>query len=183
MDEFFKFVIRFFHGWRRRLGLAMLAMALGTLALSNYGNWSRFSGGYLNVGTTDSEEPRHDAFRWPNRGRGFMWSVWRFPEDSGLLPGELRSSSGWQFGDQDEPDFDIFAFLNIQSHWQFGGFHVVKGKAIGKHRVVNIPISFVIVPDWFITLPLTALSAYLLLFKPRHTTSKNISELTAKEGA
>ena len=173
----------FFRGWRRKVGFVTLLMALGTLALSNYGNWSRFSVGYLNIGTTDSGEQRLDAFRWPNRGRGFMWSVWRFPEDSGLLPGELRSSSGWQFGDKDDPDFDIFAFLNIQSHWQFGGFHVVKGKVKGKHRVVNIPISFVIVPDWFITLPLTVFSAYLLLSKPRQTTSKKIPEPIGNEGA
>ena len=183
MDEFFKFVIRFFHGWRRKLGLAMLAMALGTLALSNYGQWSRFSIGYLNVGTTVSDEPQYDTLSWPNRGRGFMWMAMQFPEDSGLLPEERSNpSSGWYFGNENVAAID-FSYLDFQSHWQFLGFHFAKAKVNRKERVLNIPISFMIVPDWFITLPLTGLAAYLFLSKPRISTPKKIAEPIANEGA
>jgi hypothetical protein len=54
-------------------------------------------------------------------------------------------------------------FINFNTHWNWCGFHFGEGQ----DKIFGIPISIWIIPYWSIVLPLTLLSAYLLLTTPR----------------
>jgi hypothetical protein len=59
--------------------------------------------------------------------------------------------------------------------FDFGEWHIERG---GDNR-----FTFGIVPFWSIVLPLTALSAFLLIPKPKQSTKKKIIEPNVNEGA
>ena len=70
------------------------------------------------------------------------------------------------------PPFDCFAHFTEESRIQYWGFQIVAGV----DQVHKIPAQVRIIPHWSIALPLTLLSAYLLLVKPRVAKPKIVGE-------
>ena len=63
----------------------------------------------------------------------------------------------------------------LRWHWKCCGF--------GVYDWVDEPVRAIEIPHWSVVLPLTALSAYLLLTKPRKATKEGTSELIPNEDA
>jgi len=157
MGEFFKFIFRFFHGWRRKIGIVTLLMACVAMCV-----WCRshvftdeISSGridYLSIGGGQvkwwhilvASADAHTASQW-------SWTVYPFEIDDWLdeLP------SGWR----------------ILAIYKTAGFTFVKGDAPNGQT-----LTFVVVSVLWLVIPLTLTSLWLLLSKPRKSTSKKITE-------
>ncbi len=75
--------------------------------------------------------------------------------------------------------FNPWKYQNVEWRTDWIGFHFGAANATaGSIRRVE----FWIVPYWSIVIPLTLLSAYLLLSKPHKSTPKKITEPIANEG-
>ena len=160
----------FFRGWRRKAGLATLGMALLMMAA-----WMRsivfWDGIYFSLlpGTG------HDLVS----ERGLIgWERVTYPidEDSNYPMMKWESDPNSRTGEA----FN-FAYLESRSDesfvWRrcYGGFSIGVTSGVGilppfsfdKDDLPFTPIRFVVVPYWSLILPLTLLSAWLLLIKPR----------------
>ncbi|MEI8021666.1 MAG: hypothetical protein WCH39_25880 [Schlesneria sp.] len=62
----------------------------------------------------------------------------------------------------------------LRWHWKLCGF--------GVYDWANEPVRAIEIPHWSVVIPLTALSAYLLLTKPRQSTQKKTDQLVSDEG-
>ena len=151
MGEFFKFIARFFHGWRRKLGVMTLAMAcVFTLG------WMRslyFCNGYLIL----SDDPAfHLIYSVPNR---FGWVFVK--NEGGIIPRHYRSGERGRRVNAANPESDR-------------PYVLIYGPVESTHEVAQ---AFErgpqwCLPYWSIVIPLTLLSAYLLLSKPRSKPAK-----------
>lgn len=149
----------FFHGWRRKSGCVAMLMALMVLA-----SWVR------SRHIDDLMQFRIDD----NRAEFFISSyhglVWWRPSEAGLFsrtPPVLVSSSNARKG------FDTTenAFLNCRiAHIRYD------------HRDPQ-RIGLILIRHGTIAIPLTLLSALLLLSKPRNSTAMKATEPTTGEGA
>ena len=151
----------FFNGWRRKAGLVTLAMAC-VLA----GGWMRSyviedefiwrsqtlayflksANGRINYETNSNESVVKDVYSLA------------FPTGWRRWPGVLYEPAD----PSDEPG-DIFDDLVVESRWRWGGFDF--GTAVSSF--FSMRLSIWIVPYWSLVLPLTLLSAWLILIKPR----------------
>ena len=139
----------FFHGWRRKAGCFTLVLALVLM-----GGWMRS----LVVWDMIFTYPTSEFELIFKSEQGLLG--WEHSIDPDRI--ELRQ---W-FSDEHERGFAIFAYLDNQDEsrftwrWRYGGF------SCGECSL-GIPFSFFVVPYWFLVLPMTLLSAYLILWKPR----------------
>ena len=149
----------FFRGWRRKAGLATLGMALLLMAA-----WMR------SIVVTDvivvpdviaiSTEPATCDQLMSHRGRV---SLFRCP-----LAFTSFQKLRWETANH-SMYFDWLEYLEKEPaedfvwRWSFGGF------VLGEYGAGpdSFSFSFIVVPYWSFVLPLTLLSAWLLLIKPR----------------
>lgn len=155
-----------FKGWRRKVGCVTLVMALLTFCVWGFGHSALV--GY----TIFTGEHRIEMFG--SSSNGFFWTVIDGPEESWATPGYV--STGWHF--RYVPSYDCLDHIEIDWHWQCCGFHSANGKGIQ-----DVPQTAFVVPHWSIILPMTLLSAFLLLTKPRKSAPKKNHEPILTVGA
>jgi hypothetical protein len=158
----------FFHTWRRKMGVLTLVMACAAM-----GMWLRsqvvtdtyfFGGG---------SPPHQQMQSLVSRGPGIMWSRDLIPEGvdsrypTGLYTVRHRENEPSGFAEYIDPWFED-KFDNDRIEWrrcmlgfQFGRYQVYEG---GQPEEI---VSYWIIPYWSVVLPLTLLSACLILWKPR----------------
>ncbi len=160
----------FFHGWRRKTGCVTLAVALVLMC-----GWVRslFVADILLV-TFPRTFYRFDSDRfgislyrrtWVDPSIFLEWA--RFPQmQVQFHPGVrvLRYVTGRL------SKYSPLSNVPEGWRWEFCGFYFGKGPRPGKNGCIdprheNI-VTQLIVPYWSVVLPMTALSAYLLLIKP-----------------
>ena len=153
----------FIKGWRRKTGLLTLMIALVFM-----GAWAR------SVSVMDAVQIRSGMYTMEH-----CVSV-----DHSLVWGRLRAEDSrsiivfpvWEASKASNLD----AFLdraNLRCSWRRCGFGVGEMKAgpADRHTIW-------VIPYWVIVIPLTLLSAYLLLAKPRTSTPMTIPDPTTVEG-
>lgn len=151
----------FFHGWRRKVGCILLVMAL---ALT--GAWIR-------------SFCRADWFAW------FTVNTQGRRQQNGLVILVLAMAfmGGWLRSYVNQYDLLLEVrgdeSQHLRSHdgaicWVYRVWSRING--VREEKLFSIPY-------WSITIPLTLLSAYLLLAKPRPSNQKKISEPVPAGGA
>jgi hypothetical protein len=143
----------FFQVWRRKAALATLLMAL-LLAVT----WMR-SGIVRDVIVISFEESWHTI---ESSNGGICWKQWK---------GNLLPSMQWESGEASMSDTDWWVDLDVEWRQEWAGFHFGAGTSTLMISSDSIPLllhfGLWIIPYWSLVLPLTLLSAWLLLIKPR----------------
>jgi hypothetical protein len=152
MGEFFKIVIHFFHGWRRKIGLVTLVMACVFVAW-----WGRS----LTIADQYTIRMNYNSLFWMISNEGWFGCVVvpetkAAPTTAFFLHRTDRSS-----GDHNASPFDGVPYYS--GNWE-----------VNPHFI--LPYSAMVIP-------LSLISLWLLLFKPRKTTQKKITEPIPSEGA
>ena len=154
----------FFQGWRRKIGLVTLLMACGLT-----GVWFLTSQFSFHIATAYV-----DPVQFLTAKDGYLrWAVY---------PGiTISEPVTFRVGRPNHVELDAIESEGMQKdlvwkwHWAWGGFEF--GNSSSRNlRVWAIPFSAIVIP-------LTLLSAYLLLTKPRQPTSKKITEPRPTEGS
>ena len=178
MGDFFKFVICFFYGWRRKMGLVTLLLSLAltmelirsplnkdsvqfdfgtsfvTFASNQNGLWWVTSELPGNIYQPVILRGKHDIFDLPGKRRPFSYDPFGHLERWGWVP---------------------------KRRWDCYGLHY--GRYCDERPIGGIRLTFRIIPHWAAILPLTLISVVLLLlFKPRPSTSNKITEPIPVEG-
>ena len=149
----------FYHGWRRKIGCVTLVMACVVAAawLRSFVVWDEV----CLISTT-----------------GYMVQLC---SDRGQLGFEHESLSEWEEpsalevewnSQKPAPDFALFGYLN-QPIESFEWRRNFAGISIGVYDFRHS--AFCILPYWCIALPLSLLSAYLILRKPRKKATQPVS--------
>ena len=160
----------FFHGWRRKTGYVTLAVALVLTC-----GWVRsfFVADILLI-TFPRTFYEFDSNRF---GISFYQRTWidpdiflewaRFPQM------QVQFHPGVRVPRRVTGRLSVYGPLSSVPagwRWEFWGFYFGKGPRPGKDgrfsRIHRNIVTQLIVPYWSVVLPLTALSAYLLLIKP-----------------
>ena len=163
----------FYKGWRRKIGLMTLLMALVGMA-----GWVRsgLSVDFVWYPTATfgySVESLHGLVRLTRGTPVASGMPVKFGSESLSSPPHLK------FDDNGEPlPFDPWEKLDIE--WQSNWFAFSFGTAMIKGSIAKIEMC--LIPYWSIVVPLTSLSAFLLLAKPRKSTQKKTVQPTANEG-
>ena len=154
----------FFRGWKRKLGVVTLVMALAFL-----GGWVR------SMSVVDLLDYKRDA-----RTAYFVHSA-----DKKLLfvwlhdnPHPFLSTIG-SVPLSDSTDIRLISIFR-NSGWNCFGFAIGDTKNNTDDSTTNI--AFCLVPYWSLTIPLTLISLWLLLTKPRKSTPMKITRPAPKEG-
>ena len=148
----------FFHGWRRKIGVFTLLVACvfaaGWLRSLSFRDGVSYRSGKLSkseiylsrdgVSCTTVRHNREDFFDG-------VETVWTSDSNPGGVPGDGSSIP-----------IDI---SNFKTHIQWCGFHFAYED--GWANDPDVRFEACCVPYWSIVIPLTILSAYLLLAKPR----------------
>jgi len=164
----------FFKGWRRKLGVMTMLLACVLLAAWVRSQITvdvvRLPFQYPKSGpvTIDSIISRTNSVSW-TRTRRVEGS--RLTSDTGLSYHEWRSYSNSKYFERD------LSKMRWWVHWL--GFHVWDLQ-IPHHEYSEVHVA---IPYWSIVLPLTLLSAYLLLVKPRVAQPKCAIEPIPAKGA
>ena len=147
-----------FHGWRRKLGCLSLLMSLVLMGL-----WIR------------SRSTLDEYHLWKQQ----QTSVVVASEKACLVLGRLwNASPSVILGSYIEMDRERTisggrivhaADLEIESRWGSGGLELVKRYQQPPLSLKNIKLDLLIIPYWCVVWPLTLLSAWLLLSKPRQS--------------
>ena len=172
----------FLKPWRRKIGVCTLMLAC-----------------VFAVGWVRNDSSRFDLFALNGKtlrmmlasldGRiEFFRSERKLPIRANLFEMELGKSHKGYFGMRYVNNGVMSYGLDPKYHdikwkWESIGIYAAKGLtrnlAGGPNREF---VEAVVIPYWFLVIPLTALSAYLLLSKPRQPKQKKIPEPTANEG-
>lgn len=146
-------MLQFFHGWRRKAGGAALVMAcvlmgmwIRSLAFGDLFSFGQSGRGYHfpasfqgGLKWITSNDPLHSL----NPPRYVFSATERYASDETLMPVFGGDSTDWRW------------------HRHGVGFHFGTGTVSGFQVTVGV------IPYWFVTIPLTLLSAYLLLVPSR----------------
>jgi hypothetical protein len=165
----------FFCGWRRKLGCVTLVMALAFV-----GGWVR-SGMRHDFVTSDTSRSRYGFTSFQGRLQLGRWT----PHGNGplLTWGSINAAES-QENPVDEngaqKPFDPFEFLDVEWRWDWGGFHF--GASMNRAKTRKKRVELWVVPYWSITVPLTLLSAFLLLTKPSPAFGKKVCEPIPAQG-
>lgn len=142
----------FFHGWRRKAGVVTLVMAcvlasawLRSITYEDKFRLSRHSTSEVLVISAH----QHVIIAWQNGASAGKMPFWT----SGRLP-----EHGWVFTAED----NVTIYLGLYGS-SFGYNTFVTEAWVPK----TIDITTLHFPYWIVVIPLTLLSAYLLLWKPR----------------
>ena len=182
MFEFFKFVICFFNGWRRRLGLVSLIMALLFMAY-----WVRSfvveAPHPFVVDLIDFSEyfdfPVEDhaiaGFGTYNHSLVLMAyqsvDVKSSPTTNGSFIFSVNGS---------QPQGKLKAYL--EDPLSEDGTQIMVENTNGTTKMM-VPMSIFAIPYWSLTVPLTLLSLWLLLSRPRKSIQTKLNVPSANERA
>lgn len=139
----------FFHGWRRKVGVATLVMACVVM-----GAWIR-STIITDIVNFGGEYPQ---YRLNSYAGVFEIFVCRPAGDVPRVPRLWKTRVTTE-------DYDPIGQGGILWRWDWGGFHF--GAAGPTPGFAPEEAQFYAIPYWSITCPLTLLSAYLILWKRR----------------
>ena len=157
----------FFNRWRRKFGLVTLVMACV------------FAGGWVRSVTIYEDA----TFLMSSKSQLFIESG-----DGIFSFGRLLAHDPEYFSTQPKTDWHRFAphqhiregWESLRWYWRFSNV------GIGGHHSGVAPqiddLLLVVMPYWAITVPLTLISLWLLLSKPRTSTPMKITEPTPAEG-
>jgi hypothetical protein len=141
----------FFRGWRRKVGCVSLVMACAVM-----GMWARSFG--------KIDQLRVSAFSVMSI-RGTVGVI----RSTHPLPGSQPTYSPFPVSEilNSQPDEngnypDWWGGMDVNQRWDLAGFHF--GQRIDPDQQSIIQLGF---PHWSLASPLTLLSAYLILWKPR----------------
>ena len=156
----------FFKGWRRKIGVVTLLMALAFMA-----GWVR---SLSNMDIVCLPADRHTLIFLASEHQSIT-----FQHESHMntnLPWECLD---WISGPAKIPDPD-----KDQTHWlwKWHGFAFADGINYPDIPPTFQPAMIWVIPYWSITIPLTLISLFLLLSKPRKTTPMKITEHLPVEG-
>lgn len=168
-----------FRGWRRQSGVVTLVWAVLLVAI-----WMRSLQTITTVVFIPDEGPRHVFSASP---QGLTWLS---RQGSGqYVHGVEFLNLEWHFTpvDDDQPDPNDIEGCHASWNWNHCGFQF--GKSLlgsgepGEHHLSLIlgTIRIWRIPHWAAVLPVTLLSAWLLLSRPRPTTLKETSEPVSPE--
>jgi hypothetical protein len=165
MSEFFQFLIRFSRGWRRKMGLSLLVMTCVLM-----GGWLRsvFVADGISW-TRGSNVCEH----FMSAEQNLTWQTTYNIE--ALLPSMLPV---WHSSALDFTIVDDAADQPVW-RWRFLGFEA--GEFTTQMTGDASYGSFCSIPYWSVTVPLTLVSIWFLLSKPRPSNQKNITEPGASE--
>lgn len=173
MSDFFKFMTRFFQGWKRKFGFLTLVMALGVMV-----GWMRsiFIADVIEYTTGKfSKEEFHSA-------DGFLewWSDESYDESA--VPFDPVPSFHWNGGTTTARFFNNHYRLNeVKMEWHFRWPCLGVGNA-PTEITGNASRKLCFVSYWLIVAPLTALSAYLLIKKPCQSNQAKTAQPIHDEG-
>ena len=142
----------FFRGWRRKLGVVTLGLALGFTA-----GWVRSKTYFDRVEFCYSRILKTNN-NFMSAYRGIEWiSFW------GDDPPSSKEKTTWNSGRMNA-DFSTIRFKSFRRtrNYELGGFVYEDGEFAG-----FLQMRIIVIPYWSTIIPLTLLSAYLLLVKPR----------------
>ena len=160
MVEFFKFVDRYFRGWRGRLGLITLVLAVWLFVLSIVAHLN-----FAHFGYVFGSGHQFDLFAFSTEG--LLWvTVWPVG-DFVTHPGQFQYIPGWHVSDI--PPYDYIGFGDIQDHWQSYGFRFTTGKNVNG----RITEKKLLVPDVAVVAALISISALLLFSNARRRLRDN----------
>ena len=158
----------FFRGWRRKCAVVTLLMACVFAAA-----WVR------SLSTSDAiliPRTKSEFIRLDSRSGRFSWN--NVHNDQVTIPTMIWRSDVIVGTDEDSV-FDHSHYI-YEWRWLWGTIDVGRVHSPGDGRV---RAKYVILPYWFITIPLALISAFLLLSRPRQSTPMKINKPTANEGA
>jgi hypothetical protein len=160
----------FFHGWRRKVGVATLVMACLMMGLWMRSRFILDTVRYCPDGRYHySITLAPSAIRWVRlQGSGSFLSPRFFDFD--------WDSKEYSKGD-DDPILDPRVGWQSKWNWQACGFQFGSFQD-SSQSIVNGEVEIGFIPYWSLVLPLTALSAYLILWKPR----KRVPWLKSRRG-
>ena len=152
----------YFKGWRRKIGCVTLVMACGFMAV-----WVR------SQTICDLYDPGSGHGSAADHFRTFPVGVLcirttTHPSGPGNI-GQIRWNPGWRRttvgpSDTDDPTRFINMARGIKWSWRGSGFDL--GQLNDSEPPASTRLDWWLIPHWFMTLPRTLLSAYLLLAKP-----------------
>ncbi len=144
----------FFKPLRRKIGMATLLMTLVFMA-----GWVR-SQFYVDLVTIESHQLRSvgSMLMWVRIGN---WKELVFHEKDNFWETKSAKENGW-----------FYLLLKGHKDWKFCGFKF--GEGYGQSGFIDV--HYWVVPYYAVVMPLTMLSAYLLLSKPRVAKPKTIVE-------
>lgn len=172
----------FFRGWRRKAGIVTLVIALLTL-----------SGWLTSFYRQDVLELCPDrSILCATSGYGVvMFSRFTFPtREAALSQSQVRGSppQPWNIGWSSTPIKSAFDPTKERPltapdwSWRCGAFACGTAKiTINLKSVIHVDKAYVIIPYWSLVIPVTLLSAWLLLSKFRQSNPKNTPESTPSE--
>ena len=153
----------YFRGWRRKIGIVTLLLA-GVFT----GGWVR-SMSYIDGLVLPNPSGLHHQLA---SYQGCLH--WQSLETTQSIP-----RSGWfRWASHAATASTPNLMVNLGSwRWKIAGFGVRQYVDDNSHVITTA------IPYWFFTFPLTLLSAYLLLSKPRKSTQERTTESASVEGA
>ena len=169
----------FFHGWRRKAGIATLVMAcafqviwLRSLAIQDYVAFGQYYSMFTTCNGIGFQQIEfRDGVSFPNN---FRWEKNYTTRSRLLAPNEWRGVKGQNMKPEDDlPPIagwhcQVLGFAYAKSTWRRSPSPV-----FGDEPFVYGYVTYLICPHWLCCLSLTLLSAYLLLWKPRKRPSPN----------
>jgi hypothetical protein len=149
-------VREFFRGWRRKAGLVTLVISVALV-----GAWMR------SAIIADVIQLKHeDSYQFIGSMLGSMrWSRWTSPSVSGPQHSWVPSFV-WDSHDANAFQGDAFEEAEVDWRWKWLGFEFLHA-TIRRPSGMNGQTSRWSVPYWSLVLPLTVVSAWLLISKPR----------------
>lgn len=161
-------MMEFLRGWRRKIGCIMLLMACLVMA-----GWVRSLTVNDQFDVPCNGEKEHYFFHSVN---GVICSTHlnQMNQSWSLLK---QDTVKWDSNQAEPLSEDFENSFDWQLRWLGFGFGKLKPGAIG-----TATMTFWSIPYWSITIPLTLISLWLLLKKPKTSTSKKITEPTTSEG-
>ena len=159
---------KFFKPLRRKVGVLTLLIACLFAA-----GWVR------SLSTSDAiliPLTKSEFIRLDSRSGRFSWN--NVHNDQVTIPTIIWRADVIVGTDEDSV-FDHSHYI-YEWRWLWGTIDVGRVHSPGDGRV---RAKYVILPYWFITIPLALISAFLLLSRPRQSTPMKINKPTANEGA
>ena len=156
----------FFKGWRRKIGVMTLVMACVLMV-----GWGR------SVVIEDSVTAACEGFITvfvASKSQGLVWA--KLQETKGSIEHPLfrGHSLGWASRKNSAGPFDGIDGYSSQRRWHWCGFRFEDGEL---ELPVKIRLTIRVVPYWSVILPLTFISAFLLVHsKPTKSIQKKTAE-------
>lgn len=153
----------FFKGGRRKAGCVALVMALAVFGvwMRGYGVSDAFSFGVDEAGNNHWLNSSRDGIRWERySGAGGVigWKQFPVPQSGTVFP-------------VDDPEW--LSICAVDWRVRSCGFDFGEWRSKQKDA---FRCDYWLIPYWSLVLPLTLLSAYLILWKPRKTPAKPVVE-------